>query len=330
MKKNTLLTLISTLVILTACQNESSTLSSENEPISIKTSIYPLHYFAERIGEDQVKVSTLLPPGSDAHTFEPTPKDMIEIAESDLFIYNGLGMESYSSKIAKALKSEDALMVEATEGADVISSSHGHKGEQTAGEEGVHDEHGDGSHEEEAHDKHSDGDYDPHIWLDPTRADQLAANIRDALIKEKPEEKKNFEKNYQELVKDLNELDREMNEVTSEKDHPEILVSHAAYGYWEDTYKIEQLAVAGLSPTDEPSQKELKEIIETANKHGLKYVIFEQNVTPRVAKIVQDEMKAEPLRIHNLSVLTEEDIEKDKDYLSLMKENIETLKKALE
>ena len=78
-----------------------------------------------------------------------------------------------------------------------------------------------------------------------------------------------------------------------------------------------------------PSQKELKELIETAKKHHIHYVIFEQNVTSRLGKIIQKEMKAEPLTLHNLSVLTDEDIEQDEDYLSLMKQNIETLKQAI-
>ncbi|MGM0829750.1 MAG: metal ABC transporter solute-binding protein, Zn/Mn family [Bacillota bacterium] len=70
-------------------------------------------------------------------------------------------------------------------------------------------------------------------------------------------------------------------------------------------------------------------MIETAKEHQIKYVIFEQNVTPRIAKIVQNEIKAEPLKVHNLSVLTEEDIDENMDYLTLMKENFQTIKKAL-
>jgi zinc transport system substrate-binding protein len=71
-------------------------------------------------------------------------------------------------------------------------------------------------------------------------------------------------------------------------------------------------------PTDDPSQKELKDLIETAKEHQIKFVIFEQNETPRIAKIVQNEIKAVPLKVHNLSVLTEEDIDENMDYLSLM------------
>lgn len=140
-------------------------------------------------------------------------------------------------------------MVEATKGVDVIQSSHDPSEEE-------HHEDGD-AHHEEAHDEeeHLHGDYDPHVWLDPNRAIGLAENIQEALIDLHPEHKEAFNENFDELKKDLERIDAEFTSLVQRNDHPEILVSHAAYGYWEDAYGIEQLAVAGLSPTDEPSQK---------------------------------------------------------------------------
>ncbi|MDX8345032.1 metal ABC transporter solute-binding protein, Zn/Mn family [Rossellomorea sp. YZS02] len=373
MKKYLFISLVLILsMFLSACNQTNKTTgnngsqSEGGESISIMTSLYPLQYFAERIGGDLVKVESLLPPGSDAHTFEPTSKDMISIAESDLFIFNGLGMESYAEKITKSLENEDTIMVEATKGVDVIASSHdhseeGHHDEGEAAHEEDHHEEGDAAHEEEHHEEgdaaheeehheegdatheeehheedaavheeeHHHGDYDPHVWLDPNRAIGLAENIRDALIDLQPQHKDSFNQNFDELKKDLESIDTEFTSLAQESDHPEILVSHAAYGYWEDAYGIEQLAVAGLSPTDEPSQKELKEIIETAKEHSIHYVIFEQNVTTRVAEIIQKEINAKPLKVHNLSVLTESDIENNENYLTLMKKNIKILEQAM-
>ncbi|WP_226673576.1 metal ABC transporter solute-binding protein, Zn/Mn family [Rossellomorea aquimaris] len=342
MKKHLFISLVLILsMFLSACNQTNKTTgnngsqSEGEESISILTSLYPLQYFAERIGGDLVKVESLLPPGSDAHTFEPTSKDMISIAESDLFIYNGLGMESYAEKITKSLENEDTIMVEATKGVDVIASSHDHseeghhEEEEGANEEEHHEEEhheeSDADHEEE----HHHGDYDPHVWLDPNRAIGLVENIRDALIDLQPQHKDAFNQNFDELKKDLESIDNAFASLAQESDHPEILVSHAAYGYWEDAYGIEQLAVAGLSPTDEPSQKELKEIIETAKEHSIHYVIFEQNVTTRVAEIIQKEINAKPLKVHNLSVLTESDIENNENYLTLMKKNIKILEQAM-
>jgi zinc transport system substrate-binding protein len=108
-----------------------------------------------------------------------------------------------------------------------------------------------------------------------------------------------------------------------------LLVTHAAYGYWEQRYGLEQIGISGLSPTQEPSQKELTEVIEESKEHNLKYVIFEQNVSSKVAEVIQKEIGAETLQLHNLEAATKEDIQNHEDYFSLMKKNLETIKKAI-
>ena len=89
------------------------------------------------------------------------------------------------------------------------------------------------------------------------------------------------------------------------------------------TEDVEKALTGMLDP------EEVETIIETAKKHGLNHILFEQNITPKVANVVQNEIGAESLRIHNLSVLTEEDIENGEDYFSLMRENLAKLKEAL-
>lgn len=90
-----------------------------------------------------------------------------------------------------------------------------------------------------------------------------------------------------------------------------------------------QIPISGLSPTQEPSQKELEQIITESKEHGIHYVIFEQNVSPKVAKIIQNEIGAESLTLHNLESLTEENIQKKEDYFSLMRKNMAAIKTAL-
>ncbi|MBM7587037.1 zinc transport system substrate-binding protein [Bacillus pakistanensis] len=343
--------------------NSEKSKNNENEKLTIYTTLYPLKDFAEKIGGNKVEVKTLIPAGGDAHTFEPTTKDLIAVAEADAFIYNGLGMEPYAEKIKKAVDSEKTLMLEASKGIDVISGAHEHTHNEESHSEAQHnhddksthseeehsheessthseedhnhDEKGthsekEHSHEEE-HDHHHDhGDNDPHVWLDPYKSITLAENIKNALIELSPDDKKTFNKNFEELNTNLEKLDHEFHKLVEGKENPEIVVSHAAYGYWEQSFGIQQIPVTGLSPTDEPSQKELQEIIEIAKEHKIKYILFEQNVTPKVAEVIRKEINADPLRLHNLSVLTEEDIKNEEDYFSLMRQNIETLEKALE
>ncbi|MDQ0231118.1 metal ABC transporter solute-binding protein, Zn/Mn family [Metabacillus malikii] len=364
MKKNLYIVslMISLLFILSACNGENSASTpSKKENVSdgklkIYTTIYPLEDFAKKIGGEYVNVESILPSGADAHTYEPTTKMMVDIANSDGFIYSGVGIESFTGKIEEALKKEDVAFINAGEGIELASledhseeathddheaehseeathddheaehseeSDHDHEAEHS--EESDHDH--EAEHSEEAH--HHHGDEDPHVWIDPVLSMTLAENIKNALVELQPEQKDAFEENFQNLKSQLEALDKSFSTLVNEADKKEILVSHAAYGYWQQRYGIKQISVLGLSPTEEPSQKELKTIIETAKEHDLKYVIFETNVTSNIADIVQSELKAEALTLSNLETITDEDRKNNEDYFSIMEKNLDTLRKAL-
>ena len=83
--------------------------------LSVYTTVYPLQYFAERIGGEHVNVKSIYPPGADEHTFDPTQKDMIALADSDLFFYVGLGLEGFVENAEKTLKNEHVKMVATAE-----------------------------------------------------------------------------------------------------------------------------------------------------------------------------------------------------------------------
>ncbi|MFC0274006.1 metal ABC transporter solute-binding protein, Zn/Mn family [Metabacillus herbersteinensis] len=321
--------------------NQTTTEEPSTEKLKVFTTIFPIEDFTKKIGGDVVEVESVYPAGADAHTFEPTSKTMVEIAEADAFIYSGVGLEGFTEKAEETLKDEDVTFVVAGKGIELLSADGHDKGahDEEAHDEGAHDEeaHDEEAHDEEAHDEeghdeegHAEhGDTDPHIWLDPILSIQLAENIKNALVELNPDEKETFEKNFESLKSDLESLDQQFKEVTESADKKEILVSHAAYGYWETRYGIELISVLGLSPTQEPSQKELQIIVEEAKEHDIKYVIFESNVSSNISDIVQNEIGAESLTLRNLESITEEDKTNKEDYFSLMEKNLETLKKAL-
>ncbi|MBD8071462.1 metal ABC transporter solute-binding protein, Zn/Mn family [Bacillus sp. PS06] len=200
---------------------------------------------------------------------------------------------------------------------------HNHEHEHAEGEEEHSHEHEDG----EEH--HHHGDYDPHVWLDPIRSIELAENIKNAFIEISPDDKDFFEANFNDLKERLEALDQTFSDTVNQASSKEILVSHAAYGYWVDRYGIEQISISGLSTTQEPSQQQLTNIIELSKEHQIKYLIFDQNVSSKVAEVIRVELGAEPLTLHNLESVSEEDIEANQDYFTLMEKNIETLRTAL-
>ncbi len=326
------------LLIVTACginKSESPDESSASkDQLKITTTLYPLVDFTKKIGGSHVEVESILPPGADPHTFEPTPKTMVKLADSHLFIYLGAGMEGFAESAAKTLKGEDVQVVEASKGMTFENfqsdhEHHDHSEEGTHSEDEHHEEHEDETthSEDEHHDDH--GDVDPHVWLNPELAIELADHIKSELIKAKPEAKEDFEKNYQDLKERLEKLDQSFQQMVEQSNRKEILVSHAAYGYWEHRYGLEQISVSGLSPTNEPTQKQIKKIIEETRAHDIQFILFEQNVSTKPAKTIKNQLNLDILYLHNLSVLTEKDVENNEDYFSLMERNISTLQKAL-
>ncbi|MCF6136355.1 metal ABC transporter solute-binding protein, Zn/Mn family [Pseudalkalibacillus berkeleyi] len=320
-----MLFIFSSLLLVAACgQNKYASTTDANEStkkLEVMTTLYPLADFTKKIGGTHVEVESILPPGADAHTFEPTPKTMIKLADSDLFIYMGAGLEGFAESAAKTLKDGEVELIEASEGVtfEVFQSNHGH-------EHNDHDE----EETQQAEEKHDDhGDVDPHVWLDPILAIDLADHIKSELIQAKPEAKDDFERNFLDLKKKLEELDRSYQQMVEQAERKEILVSHAAYGYWEHRYGIEQISVSGLSPTNEPTQQQMKEIIEETREYNIQYILFEQNVSTKPAETIKKHLNLDILYLHNLSVLTEEDIENKEDYFTLMERNQSTLKKAL-
>lgn len=308
MKKMTMMIITVVFLLLTACTNDAEQQESKAE-MTIYTSIYPIEYFTQRIGMDKVYVKSVYPPGVDAHTYEPTAKTMTNIAKSDAFIYLGAGLEGFAESAADALENEDVQLVELGKEESLFSE--------------VDEDH------HEGHDHGSESDKDPHIWIDPIRAKEMATYIKETLISLKPKYKDEFEQNYQALVADLDELHSDYEQVTNTANQKEIFVSHAAYGYWEQRYGLEQVSVNGISPNSAPSQRELERLIGEAKTKDMNYMIFEQNVSNKVASIIQKEVGAKPVTIHNLSVRTEENIENKEDYITIMRQNLDVLKKVL-
>jgi zinc transport system substrate-binding protein len=338
------LIILLTLILGTAlagCSEGNETEENENpnpEMIQVYTTVYPLQYFTEAIGEDYVQVESIYPPGADEHTFEPSQKDMIKMADSDLFVYIGLGLEGFVEKAKNTLENENVAMLAAGEhiqfnqteeaaGDEHSEDEHGHGEDEHAHGEDEH-AHGEDEHAEDEH-GHNHGDTDPHVWLDPLYSKQLAEAIKDQLIEMVPSQRNRFEQNFQELAKQLDELHADFDQTIRNARHHEVIVAHSAYGYWEERYGMKQLSISGLSTTNEPSQKELQTLISHGKEEGLKYVLFEQNFESRLAETVQKELGADALYLHNLSVLTNDDIANEETYFTLMQKNLETLNTAL-
>ncbi|MEK4538499.1 zinc ABC transporter substrate-binding protein [Peribacillus sp. FSL K6-1552] len=315
MKKSVLLSLfLVTALFLSGCGNsKGETTDTDKNILNVYTTVYPLQYFTEAIGGEYVNVETVYPPGTDEHSFDPSQKDIVKMAESDLFFYIGYNLEGFVTKAEPILSKEGVTTVAVGETVHLDEDEHAHENEH--------------AHEEDGHDH---GGVNPHLWLDPIYSIEMANSIKDELTKQMPEQKGYFDSRFNELSEKLKALDEKFSTTIESGRTNKIIVSHSAYGYWEERYGLEQIGVTGLTSSNEPSQKELGKIVTMADKENLHYVIFEQNISSKLTEIIQKEMGAKSLELHNLSVLTDKDIEAGEDYFSLMEKNIKTLQTALQ
>lgn len=309
--------------VLAACGSNTDSSTSDKTQTEVYASTFATAAIAREIGGDQVNVKMIVPPGADPHSYEPTSKQLTEIAKGDLFLLTGTTLEPYSKKIQESLKGTDVRFVETSKDVNLLESDatlHAH--EEEGHDDHATDEH---AHEEEGHDH---GKYDPHVWLDPVNAKAMARSITSALSKEAPKDKATFEKNLKAFDQQADELDEQFKQAVADGSKKELLVTHAAYGYLAERYGFTQLPIAGISPSDEPSQKQLAALVKEARMHDLKYVAFEETVSPKVARVIQKEIGAESVTIHNLESVTK--AQQNSSYFKLMEENVQTLKKALQ
>ncbi|KRG08319.1 metal ABC transporter solute-binding protein, Zn/Mn family [Staphylococcus sp. NAM3COL9] len=332
MKKSILLILTCVCtVLLSACgdinKEEKKDVSSNNK-LKVYTTAFAFKSFTEQIGGKYVEAKSIYPPGADMHSFEPTQKEMINIAKGDLFIYSSEAMDPVAKTITRSINNDNLKLPLAKNlSEDDFNANHDH--EEKAHKHGEVDHEHD--HEEKAHEHedHDHGKNDPHVWLDPEMNKKFAKEIRDDLAKKDPKHQDYYDKNYQKLVEDIEDIDKRMKSITKDMKRNKVVISHDSIGYLANRYGFEQVGVSGMN-NEEPSQRDLMDIVKNINATGQPYVLYEQNISSKVTDVIQKESDTTPLSFHNMATLSKSEADKDHmSYQSLMRKNIKSLDKAL-
>lgn len=280
--------------------------SEEQGKLVIQTTNYPIYYFTSRIAGDSYDVNSFIPIGVEPHGWEPKPSNLIELEETDVFIYNGAGFEHWLVDITNSVQNPDLLLVNSTAGIDLLIDSDGHN-----------------------HDQKNQSEEDPHVWLDPLRAQEMALNIKNALVDIDPENQQDIEDNYEELVRELEQLHQDYREALGDISKKEIIVTHKAFGYLAERYDLQQIDIMGVNAHAEPTAGKFKEIILLAKEQGIKYVFAEVMVSSKAIEALANEADLMIEILNPLGNLTQVDFDNGKDYFQIMYENLAVLKKAL-
>ncbi|MFD2611850.1 metal ABC transporter substrate-binding protein [Paenibacillus gansuensis] len=310
-------------LLLTACGQDSAAENKAAEgKVKVITTIYPLADFVRNIGGDHVYVSNLVPAGVEPHDWSPKSRDMKNIEEGRLFIYNGAGFEGWVSDFLHNIPADSKLKtLEASKGIKLISTA-----------EHTEEEHTD-EHAEEEHGVENEHDHlanDPHTWTSPASALIMAQNIMNALVQADPANETDYKANYEAYKAKLAALDAKFRTDLGKAAKKDIVVSHQAFGYLARDYGLNQVSIMGLSPDAEPRGQDLLEIATFVKEHKVRYIFFEELVSDRLAKTLAAEAGVETLVLNPVEGITEEQEKKGEDYISLMNGNLQNLLKALQ
>jgi zinc transport system substrate-binding protein len=284
-----------------------------DKPLVVAT-FYPLYEFARQVAADRAEVVALVPTGVEPHDWEPTPQDIVQLQKARLFVYNGAGLEPWVDKLRKEILGKGTVVVRTTEKVALLKA----EAERGHGDEAAKKGH---AHKDEL---------DPHVWLDPLRAQAQVEAIRAGLAKVDPANAPTYAAHAQAYKAKLTALHAAYQTGLKSCARKEVVVSHAAFGYLTRRYGLTQLAIHGVAPDAEPSPADLANLAKLAKQKRVQYIFFETLVSSKLAETLAREVGAQTLVLNPVEGLTREQQAAGMSYVSLMEDNLRHLRKALD
>jgi len=310
MKYISVAVLVFICLTLIACRKQEATAPSPSAPkkLVVVTTLFPLYDFARTIGGDKAEVSLILPPGVEAHSFEPKPEDAARVTKADLFVFTNEFMEPWAVKFVKGLNAGQVALVDSSRGVTFLK----------------------GGAEEEGHEGHAGG-MDPHIWLDFGNARIMVDNIAQALAVRDPANKGYYLANAAAYQAELKKLDDDYKAGLSSCGKRVFLHGgHYAFGYLAHRYGLRYESASAVNADAEPTPAKLIALVKQMKAMDLKYVYSEELLSPRVSEMIARETGATVLLLHGAHNIGKEDFDHGATFISLMRRNLDNLRTGLQ
>ncbi|NLY62295.1 MAG: zinc ABC transporter substrate-binding protein [Erysipelothrix sp.] len=277
-------------LLLMGCANTNN----QNEQLKIVTTLFPQYDIARAITKDKAEVSMILPPGVEAHSYEPTPQDIVKLDNSDMFIYTSNHLETYAEKMAQGLKEENSVIINLEDSITI-------KGE------------------------------DPHFWLSVKNMLAMSQVILDEIVLLDPDNRDYYLSNAKDYMDDLKLLEAELFDLFANVDDQAIVFAgHFSFDYFAEEYGLNYLSTfESFSPNAEASAKQVAKLIDYINDQNIEYIYFEELVDPKLGRMLANETGAELLMLNAEHNITKEQAEAGISYADIMRMNIENLKLGL-
>ena len=323
MKKRILALLLAAAVALPLCACAPAGEEAEDGRLQVVCSLFPYYDFVREIGGAYVSPRLLVAAGREAHSFEPTPMDVIRVSRADVFVYNGGEGEQWVDEILSSAGENIPTVLRMMDYADTLTE------EPLAGR----DDHDHADHDHEHDDDHDSDDieYDAHIWTSPVQAMKLCRAICDALCAADPAHAAVYRSNLENYLGQLAELDVAFRQVCSEKKRS-LLVFGDRFPllYFCREYGLDyRAAFHGCSSDTEPSLYTLKFLIDKVAQDKIPVVYALELSSQKVAQAIAETTGARVMTFYSCQTVSAGDFAAGAGYVSLMRRNVDALREGI-
>ena len=295
--------------------------------LSVVCSLFPYYDFVRVIGGEWVEPRLLVAAGREAHSFEPTPADVIRVSRADVFVYNGGEGEQWVDEILSSAGENIPTVLRMMDYAQTL--------EEESVDGDSHDDHDGHDHGHDGHDDHDhdsdDIEYDEHIWTSPVEAGKLCRAICDALCAADPAHAADFQANLAAYLQELSDLDADFRQVCREKKR-DLLVFGDRFPllYFCREYGLNyRAAFHGCSSDTEPSLYTLKFLIDKVRQEQIPVVYALELSSQKVAEAIAETTGAKVVTFYSCQTVSQSDWAAGEGYLSLMRRNVAALREGI-
>jgi len=297
---------------VTGCrQNKNAAVRNADGKINVTTTIFPPYDFVRQIAGDRVNLSMLLPPGAESHSFEPSPRDIITIQNSDIFIYGGGDSDNWIDRILQSMDTDNMRILAMMDAVEVVE------------EEIVEGMEEDDDEEEIA--------YDEHVWTSPRNAILIVRAITELLCETDAANAALYQQNAAIYTEELERLNASFeNLVTGALRDTFVFADRFPFRYFADAYGLSYFAAfPGCSTETEPSAATVAFLINKIRAEKIPVVFHIELSNERMADTISGETGAKKLLLHSCHNITKREFDSGLDYLAIMRRNVENLREAL-
>ena len=306
----------------TAQQSETNAVYQDGEEVrqlSIIATVFPAYDFAKAIVKDAAQVHLLLPPGTESHTYEPTPQDVLAVQQADLFLYVGGESEQWVTGMLAAMGNDAPRALTMMDCVQMLEEEHSASMEPKR-KEAV-----------SGHREFVKVEMDEHVWTSPQNAMLITMRYAQVLQELDAVNAKQYAENAEAYLEQLAALDVAFGEVVNSGMRKKIIFGDRfPFRYFAHTYDLAyDAAFPGCSEESEPSIQTIASLIGEIKRDSIPVVFYIEFSDKRTANILAEETEAKLLLMHSCHTVSRADMESGVSYLSLMWENVAALKEAL-